>query len=178
MMPVYLRDGRAPVPADGRVSAIMSRIRAKDTLPERTVRRALRQAGHVGYRLHYGRVPGRPDIAYVGRRIAVFVHGCFWHGCPHCRPRRPNTHTGFWNAKLDLNRERDARKELALQQAGWRVFTLWECRVRGDIARTLQPLLRALGDEGLDQRGLRPNNRAKKRRSKSQKKRNWPKTAP
>ncbi|MCB0764286.1 MAG: hypothetical protein KDB84_06250, partial [Flavobacteriales bacterium] len=85
----YVRDGRSPVPKDARTSALMSRIRAKDTAPEIALRAALRSFGIVGYRLHYAKAPGRPDIAFVGRRVAVFVHGCFWHGCPHCRPARP-----------------------------------------------------------------------------------------
>lgn len=81
------------------------------------------------------RPPGKPDIAFVGRKVAVFVHGCFWHGCPHCQPRRPKTHKGFWNAKLDRNKERDAEKAKALKQAGWTVITLWECRVKKDAGR-------------------------------------------
>ncbi len=142
----YQRDGRAPTPRDERVSATMSRIRGKNTGPERAVRQALRAQGITGYRLHYAKAPGRPDIAFVGRKVAVFVHGCFWHGCQHCRPRRPKTHKGFWNAKLDRNMERDAEKVVALKNAGWRVFTLWECRVRknvtaeaGRVARFIRP---------------------------------------
>lgn len=140
----YLRDGRAPVPKDPRTSAVMSRIRAKNTTPELSVRQALRERGFTGYRLHYAKAPGRPDIAFVGRRVAVFVHGCFWHGCPHCQPRRPKTHKGFWNAKLDRNRERDAEKTQALEEAGWKVFTLWECRVKRDVGRELAGAVRLL----------------------------------
>ncbi len=65
----------------------------------------------------------KPDITFVGRKVAVFVHGCFWHGCPHCQPQRPKTHKGFWNAKLDRNIERDDEKVTALKRAGWRVIT-------------------------------------------------------
>ena len=122
----------------------MSRIRSKNTGPELAVRQALRARGITGYRLHYAKAPGRPDIAFVGLKVAVFVHGCFWHGCPHCQPRRPRTHKGFWNAKLDRNIERDAEKVKALKSASWRVITLWECRVRrnataeaGKVARVL-----------------------------------------
>ena len=126
----YLRDGRAPIPKDERTSALMSRIRSVDTTPELAVRSELRLQGFTGYRLHYAKVPGRPDIAFVGLRVAVFVHGCFWHGCPYCKARRPRTNKGFWNAKLDRNKERDAEKERALRRAGWSVMTLWECRIR------------------------------------------------
>ena len=172
MSRTYLRDGRAPVPRDPRVSATMSRIRAKHTGPELLVRKALREHGLTGYRLHYAKAPGRPDIAFVGRKVAVFVHGCFWHGCPHCQPRRPKTHTGFWNTKLDRNSERDAEKVKALKQAGWTVITLWECRVRKSVGRELGRVMRRLAGGPAVQRGRRPKSRPKKRFSKAQKKRN------
>lgn len=150
----------------------MSRIRAKHTGPELLVRKALRELGLTGYRLHYAKAPGRPDITFVGRKVAVFVHGCFWHGCPHCQPRRPKTHAGFWNAKLDRNSERDAEKVRALQQAGWTVFTLWECRVRKSVGKEVGRVMRRLAGGPAVQRGRRPKSRPKKRFSKAQKKRN------
>lgn len=120
----------------------MSRIRAKDTQPELIVRMCLRAAGMQGYRLHYRKVPGRPDIAYVGRKVAVFVHGCFWHNCPHCLPRKPKRNQWYWLPKLERNRERDAEKARALRRMGWRVVTLWECRIKrdpdGQVARVLR----------------------------------------
>jgi DNA mismatch endonuclease (patch repair protein) len=140
----YKRDGRAPVPHDPRVSATMSRIRAKNTRPEMIVRAALRRAGHTGYRLHYDRVPGRPDIAFVGRRIALFVHGCFWHGCPHCTPGRPKNNRIFWDRKLDANKARDQRKAAALRKDGWAVYTVWECALRRDPKRALARVVSAL----------------------------------
>lgn len=140
----YLRDGRAPIPVDERISALMSRIRGRDTAPELALRHALRALGHVGYRLHYAKAPGRPDIAFVGRRVAVFVHGCFWHGCPHCRPRRPKSNTSFWNAKLDRNKARDKRKARELRGEGWSVVTVWECRLRRDPRREAVRVARAL----------------------------------
>lgn len=140
----YLRDGRAPLPENERTSALMSRIRARDTAPEIALRKALRTLGLVGYRLHPAKVPGRPDVAFIGRRVAVFVHGCFWHGCPHCKPARPRTHTTFWNTKLDRNKERDVRKAKELKRAGWRVITIWECKVNKDVIRQARRVLRAL----------------------------------
>lgn len=121
---------RQPKPANARVSATMSRIRAKDTAPELIVRASLRAAGLTGYRLHYAKVAGRPDIAYVNRKLAVFVHGCFWHGCPHCQPRKPKRNTWYWLPKLERNKERDDEKSASLQKQGWRVLTLWECRIK------------------------------------------------
>lgn len=126
----YIRDGRAPVPKDPRTSALMSRIKGRDTAPERTLRSLLSAEGVRGYRLNYAKAPGRPDLAFVGRRIAVFVHGCFWHGCPHCRPPRPKSNRTFWQVKLERNAARDRRKARALRGAGWRVLTIWACRLR------------------------------------------------
>lgn len=122
----------------------MSRIRARDTAPELALRSALRALGHKGYRLHYSNAPGRPDITFVGKRLAVFVHGCFWHGCPHCTQRRPKSNSAFWNAKLDRNRARDSRKTRELRKAGWRVLTVWECRVMKNAEAQAARVARAL----------------------------------
>ena len=69
----------------------------------------------------------------------------FWHGCPHFQPRRPKTHKTFWNAKLDRNMERDAEKAKALKKAGWKVITLWECRVKKDVGKEVGRVVRRLG---------------------------------
>lgn len=108
----------------------MSRIRAKDTEPELLMRTLLRAAGLAGYRLNYKKAPGRPDIAFVGLKVAVFVHGCFWHGCPDCQPPLPKSNTWYWGPKLDANKARDARKNAALRKEGWRVVVVWECRIK------------------------------------------------
>lgn len=111
-------------------SAVMRRVKGRDTAPEMKVRRMLRAAG-IGYRLGGCGLPGRPDVVMKGRRIVVFVHGCFWHGhdCPR-GSRRPQTNADYWTAKIDRNRARDARVEAALIAGGWRVLTVWECRLR------------------------------------------------
>ena len=140
----YIRDSRSPVPADERTSALMSRIRGRNTGPEKILRAALREAGFPGYRLHYKKAPGRPDIAFVGRRIAIFVHGCFWHGCPHCQRRRPKNNSAFWNEKLDRNMARDKRKTQELRAAGWRVITIWECRLKKAPAAQISRVRRVL----------------------------------
>jgi DNA mismatch endonuclease (patch repair protein) len=140
----YIRDGRAPIPSDPRTSALMSRIRARDTGPERTLRALLSSHGVRGYRLNYAKAPGRPDIAFVGRRVAVFVHGCFWHGCPHCRPRRPGSNRSFWEAKLDRNMARDRRKVRDLRKEGWRVCTIWECRLKKNPEREVARVMAML----------------------------------
>lgn len=128
----YIRDGRSPIPEKASVSRVMSRIRGKDTGPELVLRKALRELGEGGYRLHWKKAPGRPDIAYPGRKVAIFVHGCFWHACPVCNLPLPRTHTGFWRSKLERNRERDSSKARDLEEAGWNVLTVWEHELRDD----------------------------------------------
>ena len=134
----YIRDGRAPVPLDDHTSRMMSSIRAKATLPELTLRAALRSSGLVGYRLNWTKAPGRPDIAFPGRRKAIFVHGCFWHRCPVCKLPLPRSHTEFWREKFRRNQVRDRRKVKALRDQGWDVLILWECEIRSNIERCLE----------------------------------------
>ena len=129
MARIYLRDGRSPTPKNERISAQMSKIRARNTAPELAMRKVLVNTGVRGYRLHYKGIPGRPDLAFVGKKIAVFVHGCFWHSCPHCTPARPKSHKKFWHTKLDRNVERDNAKADELRSMGWRVITVWACRL-------------------------------------------------
>lgn len=140
----YLRDGRAPVPERETTSRTMSAIKAKNTKPELTLRKALWAAGLRGYRLHWKKVPGRPDIAFPGRKLAIFVNGCYWHRCPHCQPSMPKTHTDFWEAKFARNTERDARKVAELQAAGWQVLTIWECQIKKELGVCVKQVLDAL----------------------------------
>lgn len=73
-----------------------------------------------------------PDIAYPGRKVAIFVNGCFWHRCPHCKPPLPKSNPDFWQAKFAANEVRDALKAAQLREAGWAVITVWECQLRDD----------------------------------------------
>lgn len=110
-------------------SEVMARVRSKDTRPELTVRRALWAAG-LRYRLHDKRVPGCPDVAIVSRKLAVFIHGCFWHGHEGCpRHRIPKSRVEWWTAKIMRNKARDTEVRLLLSDAGWRVAVIWECQV-------------------------------------------------
>ncbi|MCK4131957.1 DNA mismatch endonuclease Vsr [Ralstonia pseudosolanacearum] len=107
----------------------MSRIRGKDTKPEMIVRRVLWAAG-LRYRLHDKRLPGKPDLAFPGRRMAVFVHGCFWHCHEGCKDFRiPKTRTSWWVEKLSRNKTRDTRVAAELKNRGWQVIVIWECEV-------------------------------------------------
>ena len=105
-------------------SRIMSRIRSKDTKPELTVRRILWARG-LRYRIHSRAVPGIPDISNRRRRLAVFVDGCFWHGCPICY-KEPKTNTEFWREKIRRNRARREVVRADLEAQGFRVVEIWE----------------------------------------------------
>jgi DNA mismatch endonuclease, patch repair protein len=121
--------GRTDVyPAEKR-SAVMRRVKGKDTAPELLVRKALTRLG-ARYRLHRKDLPGKPDIVLPGRKLAVFVHGCFWHGHDCARGARvPKQNRDYWLAKVGRNRARDAKSRAALTDLGWRVETIWECEL-------------------------------------------------
>jgi len=111
-------------------SAIMRAVHSRDTAPERRVRALLRTIA-PGYRLHRADVPGTPDIAYLGAKRAIFVHGCFWHGHECARGARlPKTNADYWSAKIARNRLRDARHAKALAEKGWRTLVIWECELK------------------------------------------------
>lgn len=121
--------GKPPTPLSR--SEQMSRIRGKDTGPEQRLRRALWRAGHR-YRLHYKTPVGRPDVVFPGRRVAVFIDGCFWHGCP-THYVRPRSREDLWREKLRANVERDRRQTLELEGLDWRIVRLWEHLIYEDL---------------------------------------------
>jgi DNA mismatch endonuclease Vsr len=118
--------------------------RAKGTSPELLLRRLLRAASHPGYRLHWKKAPGRPDIAYPGRKVAIFVNGCYWHRCPRCHPPMPKAHADFWEAKFIANEARDARQVDELRAAGWDVVTVWECELKREPGRVVSRVIESL----------------------------------
>ena len=126
----YCRDGRAPIPKDEKISRVMSANKGENTTPEITMRKALRELGLVGYRLHWKKVSGKPDIAYPSKKIAIFVNGCFWHRCPYCKNPYPKTNRPFWKKKFNNNIKRDKLKTRLLRKNGWKVFTFWECQIK------------------------------------------------
>lgn len=122
-------------------SAIMRAVKSRDTAPERAVREMLRGfAPH--YRLHRKDIPGHPDIAYIGRKLAIFVHGCFWHG-HDCRrgARMPKANADYWRGKIARNKARDAAHREKLAVLGWRALIVWECELKDRAA--LEQKLRA-----------------------------------
>ena len=111
-------------------SEIMRRIRGKNTIPEIAVRRILRVLGFSGYRLHRKDLPGSPDIAFVGRRKAIFVNGCFWHG-HSCKVgmRKPKSNQEYWIPKIERNILKDTLDFKGLEDVGWKVLVVWECEI-------------------------------------------------
>lgn len=129
----------------------------QNTKPELLVRQRLRAAGLPGYRLQWKKAPGRPDIAYPGRKVAIFVNGCFWHRCPLCHPSMPKRNREFWEAKFRRNVERDARAVAELEDMGWMPITIWECELKRDkIDATMERVVaqvRAAGTHANDAAG-------------------------
>ncbi|PZQ11909.1 MAG: very short patch repair endonuclease [Ancylobacter novellus] len=111
-------------------SAVMRAVKSRDTRPEMLVRRTAHALGYR-FRLHRKDLPGSPDLVFPRFGTAVFVHGCFWHGHECARgSRKPKTNAAYWEAKIARNVARDERAREALEAAGWRVVTLWECELK------------------------------------------------
>jgi DNA mismatch endonuclease (patch repair protein) len=116
-----------------RRSANMSRIRSRDTKPELVVRRMLHAAG-FRFRLNVRTLPGSPDIVLPKYKIAIFVHGCFWHRHPGCKyAYSPKSRVDFWMKKFEENVARDRRAQVELERLGWSVVTLWQCEVEHGV---------------------------------------------
>jgi DNA mismatch endonuclease (patch repair protein) len=115
-------------------SQVMRQVKAKGTTPELRVRALLWRMG-LRYRLHRRDLPGAPDIVLPGRRLAVFVHGCFWHGHTCARGARvPKQNRDYWTGKIARNRVRDEQSQTALLALGWTPLVLWECELKDEVA--------------------------------------------
>ncbi|RYY90415.1 MAG: DNA mismatch endonuclease Vsr [Chitinophagaceae bacterium] len=111
-------------------SALMSRVRGKNSTPERLVRSELHKLGYR-FRLHVTGLPGKPDIVLPSRRAIVLVHGCFWHRHIGCRlASNPKTRISFWESKFATNVARDRRTRSMLKKLGWAVHVVWECETK------------------------------------------------
>ena len=126
-------------------SRTMSAIRGRgNRSTERALRMVLVRAGVRGWHLNVSDLPGRPDFLFLRQSVAVFVDGCFWHGCGRCCPARPRTNTEFWRRKIVLNQRRDRLNSRRLQRLGIRVVRIWECDLNNQQTRTLRKLQRHL----------------------------------
>lgn len=126
-------------------SRMMSGIRSTNTKPEMILRKGLHRLG-FRFRLHDRRLPGSPDLVLPKYRAALFAHGCFWHGHDCHLFRLPSTRTDFWLAKINRNREVDARTQALLRNQAWRVGVVWECALKGRTRLPLEAVLDTCSD--------------------------------
>ena len=127
--------------------ASMQGNKSKDTKPELLVRQRLRAAGLTGYRLQW-KAPGRPDVAWPGKKVCLFINGCFWHRCPKCNPPAPKKNLDYWVPKFKRNVERDQENLSALREQGWHVHVIWECELKKKtIDATFDALIPQLREE-------------------------------
>ena len=125
----------------------MSSNKAKNTKPEILLRKELWKHGVRGYRLHYKDIPGRPDIAFIKPKLAVFVNGCFWHRCPNCNLSIPKNNAQFWKEKFHKNIQRDALRINQLTKIGWKVIVAWECELKTNINKYVAAIISALSEK-------------------------------
>ncbi|WP_242094338.1 very short patch repair endonuclease [Aestuariivivens sediminicola] len=133
-----------PISKSEYISKTMRANKSKNTRPELTLRRALYKGEIRGYRLHYKKAPGRPDITFVNKKIAVFINGCYWHRCPYCRPKLPKSNREFWWSKFEGNVIRDLEKYELLIRKDWRVVVVWECEIKKNINQVIKRIAHEL----------------------------------
>jgi DNA mismatch endonuclease, patch repair protein len=136
----YIRDGRAPIPKNESISRVMSANKGKNTSPEIKFRKALWAHNIKGYRLHSKHIPGRPDLSFTRKKLAVFINGCFWHRCPYCNLSLPKTNSAFWKNKFEKNEARDKKKIAELKDLGWKVLVVWECQINNNLDKQIKQI--------------------------------------
>ncbi|PZS31511.1 MAG: very short patch repair endonuclease [Pseudonocardiales bacterium] len=136
-----MTDGDRPAPLSTTVSAQMKRMPRASSGPELAIRKELHRRG-LRFRVNYSRLPGRPDIALTRARVAIFADGCFWHSCPK-HGTLPKNNREWWRKKLARNVERDAEKDILLQERGWIVLHFWEHENPLDVAGVVEQVWRS-----------------------------------
>jgi DNA mismatch endonuclease (patch repair protein) len=122
----------------------MSQIRSKNTGPEIKLRKQLWSQCIKGYRIHYN-LPGKPDIVFTKKKIAIFIDGCFWHKCPICF-QEPETRKEFWMKKIQSNIERDKKVNIQLKEMGWTVMRFWEHEIRKNPSLVIETIREKLSE--------------------------------
>ena len=140
----YVRDKRSPTPKNENVSRVMSANKRAGTGPEVLLRKSLWANNLRGYRKNWDKAPGCPDIVFVKHKLAIFVHGCYWHRCPNCNYRLPKTNRDFWRQKFAKNKERDDRKVAELKTLAWNFLVVWECEVNKNISNVVKKIQKKL----------------------------------
>lgn len=100
----------------------------------------MRAQGLKEYRLHPKVLPGRPDVYFPSKKLAIFINGCFWHRCPYCKPSMPKTHKAFWSKKFAANVARDKEKRTLLKKMGIRSVVFWECQIKKNVQKLVAKL--------------------------------------
>lgn len=127
-------------------SAIMRAVKSRGSRStEKRLRAAMVANGLRGWRMHADELPGKPDFVFPKAKVAIFVDGCFWHGCPKCY-RRPHSRQDYWDAKVQYNISRDRRNRAQLRRLGWRVVRVWEHEIKADPARVCARLAAKLSN--------------------------------
>lgn len=140
----YSRDKRSPTPKSEVISRIMSKVRCRDTTPEMLFRSVLFKNGIRGYRVNDRRFPGKPDLCFTKKKIAIFINGCFWHRCPKCKLHIPKHNREYWIDKFSKNKERDKRNLQELQLMGWKTLTFWECEIKKNLPEAISKTIKLL----------------------------------
>jgi len=129
-------------------SYIMSRIRGKNTQPERIVKSILRKNG-IRFSANKKSLPGTPDIVLPAQKLILFINGCFWHGHSRCKIfRMPKSRKAFWKKKIESNRERDRKCIRQLRRLGWSVMTIWECQLRRNSMKVMDRVFSKIMSKG------------------------------
>ena len=130
-----------------RRSEIMSHIRSKDTKIELMVRRYLFALGYR-YRANYKALPGKPDIVFTKKKIAIFIHGCYWHGhnCGSRYAHASQSNKAYWGPKIQRTQQRDQEHIAQLEVDGWKVIVLWECQIKNDFDQIIETLVNSINN--------------------------------
>lgn len=125
----------------------MSRIKSKDTSIELLVRRKLFSMGYR-YRVNYKALPGKPDIVFTKKKVAIFIHGCYWHGhdCGSRYAHSSQSNKMYWGTKIERTKQRDEKHIQALEADGWTVVVLWECQIRQSFDQTVEFIVKTLSE--------------------------------
>lgn len=142
----YKRDKRSPVPKNPSVSELMSKIKGQETKPEMLLRKALFSLGARGYRKNYKKLPGKPDIVFTKKKVAIFINGCFWHGCEACGWKPPKHNTAYWSNKIMKNKERDAKKAVTLRELGYEVLVVWDHELKQNLTGVAAGIIELIKD--------------------------------
>ncbi len=131
-------------------SLVMAGIRSTGSRSTELLLRTLFEChGVLGWVEHDASLPGKPDFTFTSEKVAVFVDGCFWHGCPHCADgHTPKSNEDYWSRKIGLNKQRDRQVSRALRGSGWSVVRIWECRLKANSEGQVRRVIRKVREKG------------------------------